>query len=150
MEQGQRPRVIVVTGLSGAGNSTALNAFSDLGLHCIDNIPVEVLSETLKLLLKGRFGEENGLAICMDARDPKFAGAYADIRKELAQQTSIVTLFLTADSATLARRYSTTRRRHPLMTPGATLVEAISAERALLSPIEDSADAVFDLSLIHI
>jgi UPF0042 nucleotide-binding protein len=138
------PLLVIVTGLSGAGNSTALAALADAGMYCIDNLPMEMLVPTIDLLEAGRFGAEHGLALCMDVRNKGFATKFPEVTRKLGARVRLEVIFLTAEDHALATRFSTTRRRHPLLGDGETLIEAIQRERELLGPVEESADAVFD------
>lgn len=140
------PLLVIVTGLSGAGNSTALHALADAGLYCIDNLPMELIGPTISLLESGRIVADNGLALCMDVRDLSFATQFPELRRQLAERIRLEVVFLTADSHVLATRFGATRRKHPLLRSGETLTEAIERERELLGPVEEAADTVFDTS----
>ena len=135
---------MIVTGLSGAGNSTALAALADSGMYCIDNLPVELFGTTLGLIESGRIAADFGLAVGMDVRDRSFAQRFADLKKDHADRARIQVIFMTADDAVIATRFSTTRRKHPLMRAGETLSEAIALDRQLLGPVEEVADVIFD------
>lgn len=135
-----------MTGLSGAGNSTALAALADSGMYCIDNLPVELFGTTLGLIESGRIAADFGLAVGMDVRDNSFAQRFSDLKRDHAGRARIQVIFMTADDAVIATRFSATRRKHPLMRTGETLTEAIALERQLLSPVEEVADVVFDTS----
>ncbi len=138
------PLLVIVTGLSGAGNSTALNALADAGMYCIDNLPMEMLEPTIALLESGRIVASHGLALCMDVRDESFAKQFPQLRKKLAGRVRLEVIFLTADQHAIATRFGATRRRHPLLRGGETLIEAIDHERDLLGTVEEAADIVFD------
>ncbi|MBM4251049.1 MAG: RNase adapter RapZ [Deltaproteobacteria bacterium] len=138
--------VVIVTGLSGAGNSTALKALADAGMYCIDNLPIELIEPTIDLMQSGRISAEHGLALCMDVRDRSFSGKFPEIQRTLAQRVRVQTIFLTADSPVLVTRFGATRRRHPLLRNGETLTEAIEREREILGFVEECADVVFDTS----
>lgn len=138
------PRLVIVTGLSGSGVSTALNALSDLGMYCIDNLPTDLVIPTIDLLEKGRLPAENGLALCMDVRDRKFASDFPELKKKITAKTMVEVIFLTSEVHVIATRYGATRRKHPLLLSGETLNEAIEREREILGPVEESADIVLD------
>jgi UPF0042 nucleotide-binding protein len=138
------PLLVIVTGLSGAGNSTALNALADAGMYAIDNLPMEMLEPTIALLETGRIVADRGLALCMDVRNKSFARQFPEMKKKLAGRIRLEVIFLTADEHTISTRFGTTRRKHPLMRDGETLQEAIREERELLGPVEEAADVVFD------
>jgi UPF0042 nucleotide-binding protein len=140
------PLLVIVTGLSGAGNSTALRALADAGMYCIDNLPMELLGPTIALLESGRIVADHGLALCMDVRDQSFAGQFPAIKRQLAARLRLEVVFLTADAHVLATRFGATRRKHPLLRGGETLMEVIAHEREMLGPVEEAADTVFDTS----
>lgn len=138
------PRLVIVTGLSGSGVTTALNALSDLGMYCIDNLPTDLVIPTIDLLEKGRLPAENGVALCMDVRDQKFASDFPELKKKITDKVLLEVIFLTAEVHVIATRYGATRRKHPLLLSGETLTEAIERERGILGPVEESADIVLD------
>ena len=140
------PLLVVVTGLSGAGNSTALAALADCGMYCIDNLPMEMFDTTIDLLESGRINADNGLALGMDLRGQSFARQFPEIKKKYSDRVRLEVVFLTADDHVIATRFTTTRRRHPLLKGGETLSEVIELERLMLGPVEEAADVVFDTS----
>src|SRR5690242_9293538 len=93
----KHPLLVIVTGLSGAGNSTALNALADAGMYCIDNLPMEMLKTTIDLLESGRIVADHGLALCMDVRNKSFATQFPTLKKQLAERVDLEVIFLTAD-----------------------------------------------------
>jgi len=127
--------LILISGLSGSGKSVALNLLEDAGYYCVDNLPVSMLT-----VLIGMLEEEHirKVAVAIDARSGHGIELLPD---KLAQLTSGGTrynfLFLHANEETLLKRYSESRRRHPLATSGQTLDEAIRGERKMLEPISD-------------
>lgn len=143
--------ITIVTGLSGAGKSTALNAFEDLGAYCVDNIPVAMLSDLVSRLERyigsGDLTESAGharysvLAVGVDVRDPElaqqFEAAFTGLR---AQGHVIRVIFIEAPVSTLVRRYSETRRRHPL----GDIPGAIEREIEHLAPLKEYASLVID------
>ncbi|MEY4631542.1 MAG: hypothetical protein RIQ81_1662 [Pseudomonadota bacterium] len=140
------PLLVVVTGLSGAGLSTALRALQDSGFYCIDNLPVELFDQTLDLISGGKI-KARGFAFGMDIRDEKFAAAFPGLNQKLQKKIRIDTIFLSADEKTLLARFGATRRKHPLMpAEGGSLREAIRREAEILAPLEAAADAAFDTS----
>lgn len=136
--------LVIVTGLSGAGNSTALAALADCGMYCIDNLPMEMFGTIIDFLEAGRINAENGIALGMDVRDKSFALQFPELKKKYAERIRLEVVFLTADDHVVATRFTTTRRRHPLMKGGETLPEVIEEERQMLAPVEEAADVVFD------
>lgn len=144
MAKTANPHLVIVTGLSGSGVSTALKALSDSGMYCIDNLPTDLVLPTVELLERGRIPAENGLALCMDVRDQDFVASFPDLKRLLTGRIRIEVVFLTAEVHVIATRYGATRRKHPLLQSGETLTEAIEREREILGPIEESADVVLD------
>ena len=141
----RHPELIVISGLSGSGKSTAVKNFEDLGAYCIDNLPTALLPKMIEL-----FGvttmDLRLVVIGMDIRGKRFVETFPSLFKELkVRETPIRLLFLTASDEVLVRRYSETRRVHPLGTTG-SLIEAISREREELEPLRKLADIIVDTS----
>jgi RNase adapter protein RapZ len=132
--------ILVVTGLSGAGKSTCLRALEDLGYTCVDNLPVPIVP----LLVAAKTGPKPApqrLALGVDARDQDHLHAFPEVRAQLlADGHALEILFLEAPDSTIVRRFSETRRRHPM----GELPEAISRERGQLRDLRDLADSVLD------
>lgn len=142
----QRQHILLVTGLSGAGKTTALRVLEDLGWEAIDNFPIRLLGR----LIGGtqHDGPRPSLAIGFDSRTRGFVPQEIMAKvKELANRPDLVvtTLFLDCNSSELERRYNETRRRHP-MADGRPVRTGIQAERELLEPLRRWADAVVDTS----
>ncbi len=145
--QAARQRVVLVTGLSGAGKTTALRVLEDLGWEAIDNFPIRLL-ERLIGPEAASSDPRHSLAIGFDSRTRGFIPHDIIARwKKLAARSDLdlTTLFLDCTSAELERRYNETRRRHP-MAQGRPLIEGIQAERELLDPLRRWAEAVIDTS----
>jgi UPF0042 nucleotide-binding protein len=141
--------IIIITGLSGSGKSTAMSALEDAGYYCVDNMPVLLFPKFLDLPLKSSPGII-GLAFVMDLREKEFITTYPSVFKDLTDKGYVFQIiFLEADEKVLIRRFSQTRRQHPL-TAGATLIESIRLERSLLSGIRDQADKIIDTSLYDV
>lgn len=145
-------RVTVVSGLAGAGKSVALNMLEDLGYYCIDNLPLGLLGEVSADTLHRQGLDFDRLAVGVDARAREqeiehFAERIDTLR---AGGIDLQVLFLHADQKTLLRRYSETRRRHPLTGDNRTLVDAIDADIALTQPIAEKADVSIDTSRLNI
>ena len=139
---GDASPVVIVTGMSGAGRSTALKALEDLGYEAVDNLPLSLLST---LLSPGK-GGGRALAIGVDARTRDFgADPFIEELESLIEREDLLVrlLFLDCDSDVLQRRFSETRRRHPV-TPDRRVTDGIKRERRLLSPLRDRADEVID------
>ncbi len=136
-------RIVIITGLSGSGKSTAMAAFEDAGYYCVDNMPVTLLPRFLKLPLKS---EISGLAFVMDLREKGFLDKYPPIFAAIQSKGwDFKVVFMEADEKTLLRRYSQTRRHHPLEN-GRRLLEGIRAEREAMAPLREDADHVIDTS----
>ncbi len=139
--------IVVITGLSGSGKSTALKAFEDLGYFCIDNLPVALLRPLLEI--KEKEGPSK-LALVMDVRGEDFVPRYKEIFREVQEKGHYLEiLFLTASLEILLYRYSQTRRRHPLA-DHLPLREAILRESALLEPLKEEATLVIDTSSFNL
>lgn len=146
-------RLTVISGLAGAGKSVALNMLEDLGYYCIDNLPLgllrEVSAETLKNQKDLNF-ERLAIGIDARARKAEIAGFAKRIAGLKANGIETEIIFLHADEETILRRYSETRRKHPLSDDGRTLVDAVAVDRRLTQPIADSADISIDTSRTNI
>lgn len=140
-------KLIIVSGLSGSGKSVALHTLEDLGYYCIDNLPAGLLS-ALALELQLAAKPVENIAIGIDARNlPQSLQQFSEILDQLkAQGISNEILFITCDPPTLIKRFSETRRRHPLSNENVSLAEAVELERQLLEPIARRADLFIDTS----
>lgn len=137
--------VAVVSGLSGAGRSTAAKCLEDLGWFVVDNLPPELISTMVELGAQAR-GAITKVAVVMDVRSRAFTEDLASVIKDLdARGYKPRVLFLEASDEVLIRRFETVRRGHPLQGDG-RLADGITAERALLDPLRDAADLVVDTS----
>ena len=139
-------RFLLVTGMSGAGKSTALNTLEDLGWEVVDNLPLSLLAHLLAMPLAAGAERARSLAIGLDSRTRGF-NAERVVRqvKKLAKESDqpVETLFLECQAAELLRRFSETRRRHPLA-PDRPTNDGISEERELIAPLKRWADHVID------
>lgn len=139
-------RFVVITGLSGSGKSTALRALEDLGFYAVDNLPVELLSAFVNLPLE-RMGEPFRAALVMDVRAPNFVENAPPVFSELANKgVALEILFLDSSDEALVRRFSQTRRHHPLACQGDTIQDGIRRERQLLEPFRQRAVQIVDTS----
>lgn len=139
-----RLRVVIVSGLSGAGRTTALRAFEDSGFYCIDNLPTFLLKELLASMA-GRAGGVQGLAIGMDVRDDTFPAGFLALLPALRTDHALELLFVEADESALLRRFSEMRRPHPLAGE-ATVRDGIDKERRRLTELAQAADLRIDTS----
>jgi UPF0042 nucleotide-binding protein len=144
------PQVVILTGVSGSGKSTALRALEDAGFYCVDNLPIVFLEKLLEL--SGHTaGEVSRIALVVDAREGRFLGEAPRVIQEVRQQGSDVeVLFLDASDDALVRRYSETRRRHPLSGEGGTVVDGVVAERRALADLKAIADEVIDTTTLNV
>jgi RNase adapter protein RapZ len=138
-------RIVVITGLSGAGKSNALRAFEDAGYYCIDNLPPRMIPNVLAI---APMEKEGGVVVVVDIRGTRYFGEEIDeglsfIRSESGWELQII--FLESDEPTLVSRYKESRRPHPAATNG-DVVAAIRTERRALSGIREIADVVVDTS----
>jgi UPF0042 nucleotide-binding protein len=148
---GSLPTVVIVSGLSGSGKSVALKTFEDLDYYCVDNLPVELLPSFVRSLMRDDVLPQK-VAVGIDVRN-----RHSDLSK-LAQWRAAVTelgigatlLFFDASDEVLLRRYSDTRRRHPLAHFGLSLPESISREREITAPLRSEADVVIDTSALNV
>ncbi|MBK6294499.1 MAG: RNase adapter RapZ [Rhodoferax sp.] len=148
-------QIVLITGMSGSGKSVALNALEDAGYYCVDNLPPELLLPFVALEQKHR---ATRLAIAMDVRSATSLPLVPQHLVALRKKGVVVkSLFLDATTGTLVRRYSETRRKHPLSQPGTdgralpprrALVDAIELERELLGDLREQAH-VIDTSIIR-
>jgi UPF0042 nucleotide-binding protein len=137
---------IVLTGLSGSGKSQAIRALEDLGYFCVDNLPTTLIPTLAKLSLRAG-GDMEKVAIVVDVREGEFLSSFPTIFRQLRKMPRLnpVLIFLEASHATLVRRFSETRRPHPLA-PDRSVTEGIRDERSRLNAIRDLADEIIDTS----
>jgi UPF0042 nucleotide-binding protein len=141
------PQIVVITGLSGSGMSSATNAFEDLGYFCVDNLPTTMLPTFARLITSGT-GDQGieRAAIVIDIRERTFLAQFgkqlADLRKS---GVDVYVLFLEASDEVLQHRFSETRRPHPA-DKGRSLLDAIRAERAAMARVRNEADQIIDTS----
>src|SRR3954452_6452800 len=135
--------LVVITGFSGAGKSTAMAVFEDAGYFCVDNLPPELIRSLVELLAHPGSKVERA-AVVSDVRGGELFEALVDVLEKL-EDSGIAhrVVFLDADEDTLMTRYKETRRRHPL-SPAGTVPTGIAAERALLDPLKAGAEFLID------
>jgi UPF0042 nucleotide-binding protein len=142
-----RRRIVIVTGLSGAGKSNALRAFEDAGYFCIDNLPPRMIPAVMETTAHGNGGPD-GVVVVMDIRGRRYFGEELErslevVEKQEGWERRI--LFIDSDDPTLVRRYKESRRPHPAARDGDVL-EAIRAERRDLATLREKADLIVDTS----
>ncbi|MDR1271406.1 MAG: RNase adapter RapZ [Clostridiales Family XIII bacterium] len=137
--------VVILSGLSGAGKSQAINSFEDMGYYCIDNMPPNLIKDFIKLISKNKT-KVTKIALVMDIRGRDFLDGllhYKNLLKDKKIDHKLI--FLEASKPELLRRFTQTRRVHPLAI-GLTIEEAIDKEEGILEPIRDIADLIIDTS----
>ena len=140
------PRLIIISGSSGAGKSSALRLLEDEGYYCVDNLPPRMMADFAREVLQHRdYDRFKGIAVCIDARamSPEREGENNSLQETLKTKDSLV-IFLDAQPHILLKRFSETRRRHPLAGPNNSLPEAIFRERQHLGFVAAQADLLID------
>ena len=146
----QTPRLIIVTGVSGSGRASAMRVLEDLGFYCVDNLPV-ALAPNVAMLVAGRDPALKGVALGVDSRERLFFPQWPRIFAELdAAGIHPEVIFLDASDDVLARRYSESRRPHPMAASGATVAESIRAERVALAEMRERANRVIDTTTLTV
>ena len=132
--------LIIISGRSGSGKSTALHQLEDEGFYCIDNLPAGLLPALTQQAYAS--DEAVGIAVCIDARNTwKDLPQFPALLNQLPPKTRLDIVFLDAEETTLIKRFSETRRRHPLTDENTPLADAIQQERYILEPIASVAHA---------
>lgn len=144
--QGYTHELVIITGMSGAGKTVAVQSFEDLGYYCVDNLPPELLT-TFLALMRDSEKKITRIAVVMDLRGREFFEALIQSLDALQEEEDLIPriLFLDSDDATLVRRYKESRRSHPLALHGSPL-EGIQKERALLSELKERAKTIVNTS----
>ena len=133
--------IIIISGRSGAGKSVALRALEDMGYYCVDNIPFDLLPQLTQIL----FQSQSSVAISLDIRNiPNSATTLEQTLSTLQNHHHVKIIFLEADRSTLIRRYSDSRRLHPLSVQDLSLEVAIDAEYQYLEPLIQHANFILD------
>jgi len=146
-QERQDAELVVITGLSGSGKATVLKAFEDLGYYAVDNMPIELIPKFAELAKDSPHVRRAALVI--DIREGEQLAQFPALFERLRRRSPVTLLFLEADDSTLARRFSETRRPHPLGTD-ATVMKSLHKERALLAPIREMADHIIDTSRFNV
>lgn len=140
--------LVILTGLSGSGKSTVLRAFEDMGFYCVDNLPVELIPIFAELHAAGD-GDFARAALLVDAREGLQLEKLPPLLRHLKKEHPITLVYIEASEDALLRRYSETRRPHPLG-KNFSVRESLSHERALMEPIRKLADVVIDTSQFNV
>ncbi|WLR41432.1 RNase adapter RapZ [Bacillus carboniphilus] len=148
MNEANQLKMVIITGMSGAGKTVAMQSFEDLGYFCVDNLPPTLLPKFLELM-KESGSKMNKVALVMDLRGREFFDRLFEALDHISEYSWITPqiLFLDAKDQVLVTRYKETRRTHPLATDGLPL-EGIQSERELLEDLKGRAQLIFDTSTI--
>jgi UPF0042 nucleotide-binding protein len=141
-------QLVILTGLSGSGKGSVLNTFEDLGYYCVDNLPVSLIPTFSELYESGR-GEVERAALLVDAREGAQIDLLPGIYRKLASERAATLVFIEASDAALQRRFSETRRPHPLG-HGVAIAEGIRQERRRMAPIRRLADLIIDTTKFNV
>lgn len=142
-----RAELVIITGMSGSGKASVLKAFEDLGYYCVDNLPAELIPHFAELVKQSP--EIDRAALVVDVREGQRLGSLPGMLEQLRRAVPTAIVFLEASDESLLRRFSETRRPHPLGR-SAGVKEAIAAERRSLRPIRALADIVVDTSKFNV
>jgi UPF0042 nucleotide-binding protein len=139
--------LVLLTGLSGSGKGSVLNTFEDLGFYCVDNLPVALIPKFSELYVEG--GEIERAALLVDAREGEQIDKLPGIYRQLVNEHPATLVFIEASDEALMRRFSETRRPHPLGR-GGSIAEGIREERRRMAPIRRLADVVIDTTKFNV
>ncbi|WP_250625200.1 RNase adapter RapZ [Pinirhizobacter soli] len=145
-------RLVVLTGMSGGGKTVALRALEDLEFYCVDNLPAALIPQLVAAVSQGEHGPQTHIAVGVDVRNreadlSRMPSVLSDIA---ATGVEVHLIFLDSRDDVLIKRYSETRRRHPLSSEGLSLADAIARERKLLRPLSAIAERVLDSSDLNV
>jgi RNase adapter protein RapZ len=143
----QAAQLVIITGVSGSGKGTVLKAFEDLGYYAVDNLPIELIPKFAELTKDS--AKVRRAALVVDIREGQKLRQFPAIYKKLRTQVPATLLFLEADDSALVRRFSETRRPHPLGIGGSVL-KSIKSERAQLAPIRAVAEHIINTSKFNV
>ena len=148
LQRREARHLVILTGLSGSGKSTVLHAFEDMGFYCVDNLPVDLIPIFAELHSAGE-GDFARAALLVDAREGAQLEKLPPLLKHLRKDHPITLVFIEASEDSLLRRYSETRRPHPLG-KDVSVRESLRQERSLVEPIRKLADVVIDTSQFNV
>ena len=145
-------KLVIVSGLSGSGKTVALRTLEDAGYYCIDNLPLGMLPELVDNMTSSTTQPYDLVAIAIDARSRvDSSDRFDEIMRQIGKhELQLKVLFLTCDTSPLLKRFSETRRKHPLSRAGLPLADAIQQERNLLEDIHVKADLAIDSSRLNV
>lgn len=142
-----QPELVIITGLSGSGKATALKAFEDFGFYCVDNLPLGLIPKFAELTKE--HPSVRSAALVVDIREGGSLKEFPKLYRELRKRIRIRLLFLEADDEVIMRRFSETRRPHPLR-EAISVTESVRAERERLHQIRDLADTIINTSKLNV
>ena len=145
-------KVVIISGLSGSGKTVALHTLEDENYYCVDNLPIGLLPEFIERVLNRTIQPYDHIAVGIDARSESHdLRKFNEIIKSLRERSiQLDVIYLQAEHATLIKRFSDTRRKHPLSRKGLPLHEAIEVERSLLSDVASEADLIIDTTYTNV
>lgn len=144
-------KLVIISGRSGSGKSTALNLLEDEGYYCIDNLPASLIPDLISHLKNSKVRDHDKVAICVDARNASNdLSNFVGLIENWPDGDTLDVVFLDADSEKLIKRFSETRRRHPLSNKYTALSEAILREQSILEPIANIADLTIDTTAMSL
>ena len=145
-------RLVIVSGLSGSGKTVALHTLEDSGFYCIDNLPLGMLPELVENMINTQPQPYDQVAVAIDARSGvDSSDRFGEIMRQIGKHDlSLKVLFLSCDTSRLLKRFSETRRKHPLSRQGLPLSDAIQQEKKLLEDIRTNADLSIDSSSMNV
>lgn len=140
-------KILIVSGSSGSGKSSALNQLEDMGFYCVDNLPMSLVESLVNHFEESPSSIHTGLAICIDIRTQDEGVAdLSEFLNALKKRISFELIFFDATAQALSKRFNETRRKHPLSEDGLPLNDALAIERILLEPLISAADLIIDTS----
>jgi len=141
-------QLVIITGLSGSGKTLTSRCFEDLGYYCVDNLPVKLIPTFIDLCSKTT-EEITKIALVIDIRERDFLGDFDHVYGDLKRSHKVKLIFLEAVDEMLARRYSESRRPHPL-SPDNSIIKGIQREREILQGVRQHADLIIDTSKLSV
>src|ERR1051326_2299347 len=145
---GSKTELVIITGMSGSGKASVLKAFEDMGYYAVDNLPAELMPPFGELIKAS--AEIDKAALVVDVREGTRLGRLPQYIQQLKKQITTTVLYLEASDRSLIRRFSETRRPHPLGRSNDTVKASLASERRRLDPIRNIADVVIDTSKFNV